>query len=209
MAWNVLCSFLPLVRPPHCNNNCLNIVAMLLNPTYLYVKAALCSRAFRLNEAILDPRHNSPPLGILHWMSCRDGEDEIGISLVPTNGCWKVCWVGGLACCWMDMLRCDLGMEVWCEYDCGRTSCPVCANGWCGGESGREGVVTGAIVGIAVPIVVGHRWSLWKVHRESPMGLGLYAWAMWDGRIGAGGRRIAAVFLRFFHFARRFWNHTC
>lgn len=108
----------------------------------------------------------------------------------------------------MDMLRCDRGIDDWCEYDCWSTSCPVCANGWCGGDSGREGVVTGAIVGMAVPTVVGHLWSLWKVHRESVMGLGLYACAMWEGRMGAGGRRMAAVFLRFFHFARRFWNQT-
>ena len=108
----------------------------------------------------------------------------------------------------MDMLRCDRGIDDWCEYDCWRTSCPVCANGWCGGDSGREGVVTGAIVGMAVPTVVGHLWSLWKVHSESAMGLGLYACAIWEGRMGGGGRRIAAVFLRFFHFARRFWNQT-
>lgn len=152
---------------------CYNGIKFALPSTYLYVKAALCSSAFRRSEAILEPLHSSPPLGILHWMSWSEGDDEIGISLVPTNGCWKVCWVGGAPCCWIDMLICDRGMEDWCEYDCWRTSCPVCANGWCGGDSGREGVVTGAIVGSAVAIVVGHLWSLWKVHRESPIGLGL------------------------------------
>ena len=71
------------------------------------------------------------------------------------------------------MLRCERGMEDWCEYDCCRTSCPLWPNGWCGGDIGREGVVTGAMVGMAVPIVVGHLWSLWKVQRESPIGLGV------------------------------------
>jgi hypothetical protein len=49
----------------------------------------------------------------------------------------------------------------------------------------------------------GHLWSLWYVHRGS-RGLGLKLCANWEGRIGAGGRRTEVVFLRFFHFARRF-----
>lgn len=148
-------------------------------------------------------------MGILYCIFCRDGEDEMGIFFVLINGCWKVCWVGGLVCCWIDMLRCDFGMEVWCEYVCGRILCLVCVKGWCGGESGREGVVIGVIVGIVVFIVVGYWWLLWKVYREFFIGFGLYVCVIWDGRIGVGGWRIVVVFLCFFYFVWWFWNYIC
>ena len=48
---------------------CYNGIKFALPSTYLYVKAALCSSAFRRSEAILEPLHSSPPLGILHWIS--------------------------------------------------------------------------------------------------------------------------------------------
>ncbi len=180
---------------------------------------AACSRAFLRREAILVPRHMSPDPSedTAHDRSPAvatvifDGEELIGncevVAVTPPKVGWYMdCMEPLPVTADRDPPMADCPNPPAPEELCGKDCASPC-RGNVGGSVRAEGAPP---ICEAIPGIGGQpRESFpWKLHKESPIAGGNCGKPC-EGSNAPGVRNTLVVFLRFFHLARRFWNHTC
>ncbi len=163
----------------------------------------VCSSALRRSEAILVPLHISLSGELHSWgepLTFVGPESEAGT--IPGN-------VGWYRCDWRPEPFDDKLLERPMEFgggpaprlhwdrDCAIACCRPSAGGNCSCETP------------CIPAVAQRVSLAWKEQRLSPIAAADENWGRpCVGSKVPGDRKTLVVFLRFFHFARRFWNHT-